>query len=635
MKGMFKPRVALAIALLLMACTGLTFYRQRTRQSISADTILLLLPDALSENDIQVQVWLDAAREEGLHLRPVHDSTLLDPMFQTQSVGLIVPDEIHREANDALIGALHRYVEQGGKLMVVYDACTWDLHDHYATHASRLSDLVGVDYALYDRFGTESIVSGKVWGTSAAMRALAIPPGSYIPEKQKLPAPASPLRQVALHSGARQQPDRQVLAGYLYGELEYPSFQTAGAFHGHTFLQSETGIVAGEARHGAGDVLFVNLPLGYLVTRTDGLLLHSFLRYFAIGMLRVPFLASVPDGVGGLVMNWHIDAESALKPMAALRRAGIFAHGPFSTDFTTGPDVDEFRDGKGLDLSGNAEAQSWVRFLLEHGDEVGSHGGWIHNYFGKNVSDENEGSFTRYLSMNLDSLKTVSNRPIEEYSAPMGNQPSWVTHWLEKNHVVAYYFSGDAGMGPTRVYRDKGREGDQIWAFPILHFGTEACLEEMSFDSVPSVKVRNWLFDVVDFAARSHQARLIYSHPIGAIGYIKVLQSWFEHADALASEREFHWYTMTGLAEFLNSRQELTWTFERAGSGLQLNARHPRSLAHQAWMFPDDQYQQPRVIEGSADIRDQDGYWIAAVKDGKRLKLGIQERQTGTNPVAP
>src|SRR5579884_1253636 len=316
---MFQPKLALAMALILIICAAAFMYR---------------------EKDPHVQLWLDAAEEEGLHLRIVRDSALLDPMFQMRSSGLIVPDQVHRQANDALIGAIHRYVEQGGNLMLVYDACTWDLRDRYAGNASRLSDLAGVDYALYDRFGTESITSGSIWGTTAAMRLLAIPPGSFAPAKVQ--PESSPLRKIALHSSDSTQEDRQKLVGYLYGDLDYPSFQTAGEFRGKTLLQSDTGLVAGESQHGAGRVLFVNLPLGYLVTRTDGMLLHSFLRYFAEHMLRLPYLATVPDGIGGVVMNWHIDAASALKPMATLRSAGIFDKGRFSADLTAGPDVDEF-----------------------------------------------------------------------------------------------------------------------------------------------------------------------------------------------------------------------------------------------------------------------------------------------------
>jgi len=630
---MFQPKLATAMALILITCAAAFMYRDKDRQPSSMDTISLLLPDSMDEKDPHVQLWIDAAQEEGLHLRVVRDSALLDPMFQMRSAGLILPDQLHRQANDALVGAIHRYVEQGGHLMIVYDACSWDLNDRYAAGTSRLSDLAGVDYALYDRFGTESITSGSIWGTKYAMRLLAIPPGSFSPAKVQ--RDNSPLRKVALRSSEPNTEDREKLVGYLYGDLDYPSFQTAGEFRGKALLQSDTGLIAGESRHGSGKVLFVNLPLGYLVTRTDGMLLHSFLRYFAVQMLRLPSLATVPDGMGGVVMNWHIDAASALKPMATLRAAGIFDQAKFSADLTAGPDVDEFHDGHGLNLEKNKVARGWVQFLLQHGDEVGSHGGWIHNYFGKNLSDSNEDSFERYLKLNKQAVEGAAQRKVTEYSAPLGNQPAWVTTWLEKHGIVAYYFTGDAGMGPTRVYRDRGREGEKIWAFPILHFGQEASMEEMHMDSVPDSAVRDWLLEIANFTSDLHTVRLVYSHPIGATRYIPALHAWFDRTHELASEQRFHWYTMSQIANFLNARQEVNWEIENENGQLLMKASHPTTLEHQAWMFPDDGYDQPRISEGTADVHDQDGYWIVAAKDCKHLKLRVTERQAGnTNPQA-
>jgi hypothetical protein len=631
--AMFKPKPVLAVVLILLTCAAAVVYRDRNRAAVSADTILLLLPDSADEKDPQVQVWIDAAEEEGFHLRTVRDSALLDPMSEMHSAGLIVPDEVHRQANDAVIGALHRYVDQGGKLMIVYDACTWDLHDRYAGHASRLSDLAGVDYALYDRFGTESIATGNIWGTSTAMQELTIPPGAYSSSNAR--EKSSPLRKVSLQSGRARADGREVLVGYLYGELDYPSFQTEGTFEGKTLLQSTTGLVAGENKHGIGDVLFVNLPLGYLETRTDGMLLHSFLRYFALNMLHVPYLANVPDGIGGVVMNWHIDAASALKPMAILRKAGIFDSGPFSADMTAGPDVDEFHDGKGLNLQDNPTARFWVRFLLQHGDEVGSHGGWIHNYFGKHLSDTNENSFEKYLVLNKETIENAAGRSVSEYSAPLGNQPTWVTGWLEKNGVVAYYFTGDSGMGPTRVYRERGREGEKIWAFPILHFGLQASFEEMDMESVSQNDVRTWLMNVADFASHLHLIRLVYSHPIGATHYLDALRQWCRHAHELEADRRFRWYTMSQVANFLNARQEVTWEMENRAANSVLSAKHPRTLEHQAWMFSDTKYDKPQILAGSAEVRDQDGYWIVAASNCKRLKVKLAERQAGnTNSQA-
>ncbi len=62
-----------------------------------------------------------------------------------------------------------------------------------------------------------------------------------------------------------------------------------------------------------GSVLFVNIPLGYLEGYTDGLPLHAFIKYFASRVLSLPYLMPVPDGVGGIVLDWRVDSNAAIK----------------------------------------------------------------------------------------------------------------------------------------------------------------------------------------------------------------------------------------------------------------------------------------------------------------------------------
>ena len=153
--------------------------------------------------------------------------------------------------------------------------------------------------------------------------------------------------------------------------------------------------------------------------------------------------------------------------------------------------------------------------------------------------------------------------------------------------------------------------------------------------SIPEAAIHNWLINVADFTSREHVIRLVYSHPLGASRYIQTLQTWFDHTRQLAGEGRFRWYTMKQVANFLNDRQEVTWSIQHRGGDSVLSASHPRTLERQAWMFPDSTYSKPRVTKGSADIRDQDGYWIVAAKDCKHLDVSVAERRTGnTNPQA-
>lgn len=624
-KGAKYVCVAVLAPLLLFAF-GYMHRSERATNGGGADTLLLLLPDAVDSDSLAVQEWLDAASEEGLHLQPIHDSEFLDPLSTIHAAGVILPDQLHRTANDVLIGELYRYVHDGGNLMVVYDACTYDLNGRFPPGDSRLSALVGVRYALYDLYETATMESAQVTGTSAAMREIGIPPGSFVPmTKTGDGGKLGRWRPVAERDASNSQ---FAFAAYQYGDIDYPLFRTLGDFDGTVLLRSKRGLAAGYRQEERGQVLFVNLPLGYLASRTDGLLLHSFLHFFGVHMLGLPCLASVPDGVGGLVFNWHIDARSSLKPLKMLADEGIFDHGKFSVHFTAGPDVDAFGDHKGLDVPHDAEVQKWIHYLLARGDEIGSHGGWIHNYFGGQVTDKNEGEFEKYLTLNKDALEHVSGTRMTEYSAPVGNQPAWVTRWLERNGFVAYYFTGDAGLGPTRVYRNDERDGSNIWGFPILHMGKEASLEEMGFDDVPISAVRDWLLAVTDFTVRQHEARLVYTHPYGAERFFGTLRTWLDNANAIEKEGRFHWYTMTELAGFLNQRALVRWTLLHKSDGtVTLRASHPKTLAHQTWTFPQEYYGDARVVEGKATVRVEDGMVIVAAGDSRELTAELTLRR--------
>ena len=611
--------IALLAPVLVYATADFVQRYRSSTPSNGMDTLLLLLPDEVDPATSAVREWLDAADEEGFHLVPVHDSDFLNPLSRVHASGVIVPDQLHRSANDVLIAELYRYVREGGNLMVVYDAGTWDLNGRFLPGESRLSSLVGVNYALYDRYGTATMGPEQVIGTASAMQELGIPPGSYaeVDSSGKL----ARWQPVAERS---ENDDRYGFATYLYGAVDYPVFRTLGNFDGEVLLRSKHGLAAGYRQEQLGHVLYVNLPLGYLDSRTDGLLLHSFLHFFAFRMAGLPYLASVPDGVGGLVFNWHIDARSSLRPLKKLADAGVFDQGKFSVHFTAGPDVDAIGDRKGLDIAHDPEAQKWIHYLQARGQVIGSHGGWIHNYFGYKVSDSNEEEFEKYLVMNRDAIEQVTGTRVTEYSAPVGNHPEWVTRWLEKNGFLAYYFTGDAGLGPTRVYRGSERDAS-IWAFPILHMGKEASLEEMGFDDVQTEAVRDWMLAVTDYTVRQHTARLIYAHPFGAERFFPTLRVWLDNADALAKQGRFRWYTMTGLAQFLNQRELVRWSIEQTVSGkVVVEASHPASLTGQTWVFPSARYRNPQVLKGEGAIRVQDDMIFVSAGKGRELKFELQ-----------
>jgi len=611
-----KNRAAIAgpIILCVLAVAVWLAVRARSRSQADADRIILLVPDDASFSDPGVTVWLDAASEEGLHVVPVRDSSYLRPLTDERiCAGVILPDSIHVRASDLLVSAIHEYVASGGHLMLVYDAATKSSQGFYSSDRSRLSDLAGVDYAFYKALGAGMIQSGEVSGAIPVMDELGVPPGKYFPFEKT--------------SGSKGDEPQAQLRRYQFGQLDYPSFVTSGNYDGKVLLRSGAGIAAGYRAYGKGSVLFVNLPVAFLAENTDGLPLHAFLKYFAEHVLALPHLLAVPDAVGGIVLDWHVDSNAAIRSLQAVTTWPIMRQGPYSIDVTAGPDAHEAGDGQGFDVLHNPVSRRLVLQLLDRGNEIGSHGGWIHDYFSAHVDTDPPEQMEKYLALNKAALEEVTGRPVVEYSAPSGNQPEWVTHWLEAHGFVAYYFTGDTGMGPTVGYRDSHRAGQDIWAFPIVHLDRAASFEEMARESVPLPVVEQWLDLLTSFVVAHRQVRLAYFHPPGILPYRRVVNDWLKRTGKLRSQGQFRWYTMAQIAKFLNSRRKVNWRWTERDGLARLEASDPTSLSHFAWKIPAERYGEPGLTRGSAEIVKASDGWIVVAGEGNQLE--VQAKVTG------
>lgn len=606
---MKKWRWTIAGILVLLLVGIFWSWRAHGHTENSADRLLLLVPDGVSFDDPRVTVWLDAASEEGLHIVPIRDSEFVRPFFgEPDCAGLILPDSIHQRASDYLIAAVRRYVRAGGRLMLVYDAAILSAEGRYAPGGSRLADLAGVDYAFYDRLQDQAIRWGGISSNIEVIRQLNIPPGKYYPFQSDAGTPGSGNFPVQLRR-------------YLYGDLQYPSYVTADNYSGNVLMRSGAGIAAGEHDYRKGSVLFVNMPLGYLKANTDGLLLHAFLKYFAGRFLSLPYLMPVPDGVGGMVLNWHVDSNAAIRPLQKMASWSLMQQGPYSIHITAGPDAMTPGDHDGFDANHNPIGQDFIRKHSARGDAIGSHGGWIHDYFAAHADKDDPKSLEKYLTLNNDALQKVTGKRVVEYSAPHGNQPKWVTDWLEKHGFVAYYFTGNTGMAPTQGYRDGVREGQNLWAFPILHLNKAAAFEEMQEEHYSNLEVEHWLEAVANFTADHHSVRLVYFHPPGVIPYQDVVEHWMEETGRLQSEGRFHWYTMTGLATFLNARKQVKWAASTHAGRITISASHPESLEHETWWLPATRFSQPVITRGSARVSRENAAWMVISGSGTELQF--------------
>ena len=701
--------------------------------------LMLLLPDNQNMADPGVMAWVDAASELGVRIQPITDAQFLALGDAARDfAGLILPDGLHVQATDALLAAVKTYTEQGGRSMLVFDfGALTTLSDGtpvYPIPKSRLSDMAGVDYVMYEALRDKTTGLGPVTATRNTLRSLLVPPGKSLPfaglaastsTTSTTTAPLLSAAQISSESalylpvgvkdaggvqgfdpqqysqmsyakssdrGVRKTSGRQVqidlgrafqapslpfvtqpvrdstlgtamstdttvrsaellaadqpleaYSGYLLGPLIYPTYVTQGEFGGLPgqkvlATSPQFGLVAGVNPVGAGQVLFVNLPLTYLKGRTDALMMHGYLNYFVREVLDLPHLSAMPNGVGGMTFDWHLDAKAAQAPTGALIKLKVFSDPKalFSIEMTAGPDAIVAGDRLGWNLARNKTAQNYLKTFKATGHSVGSHGGWNHDFYGLNVSETNElgstggacvntqlrlDNFMQCLVLNRRDVDAAIGVKSRSYSSPEGNNPLWSMNWHEQQGVVSTYFAGHTGLGGTRQYREGRLLNPGLWVFPVTPAGLYATYEEFQDYNVPQSEVIAWKREMIDFGVTHNTSRMIYAHPPGAYLWRNVLLDMLSYAKSKGPQ--FAWYTMERLADFMNRRLQVTWSQSLdTGTGQTVfTASHPQSLQEMVWRLPKSRFvQAPVIVSGSATVDSSDArFWLVKAQGGTQL----------------
>ena len=652
MKALFNGwlvlrRIDAAIVLLVMLAGSLTACSNQGKSEVpriayafsplepsDPGVLLMLVTNDQVLTSPEITAWVDAASEEGVRLQAITDKQFI--ALGTNALayaGLVLPDQSHRLADHVLVWAIRNYTAAGGRTMLVFDFAALEPgsfnRQFYSEPRSRLSSVAGVDYILYDELGDRTTASGPVVATRDTLRDVLVPPGKSIPYTPPPSSAATAMPQVA-PLGSNSDTSGSVLhaySGYMRGNLSYPSFTTRGEFQGTVLARSpQHGIVAGVRSFGLGKVLFVNLPLTYLKLQTDALPLHGYLRYFIDHVVAMARLSPMPNGVAGLTLNWHLDSMAAQNPSLELERIGVFDHGPFSIDITAGPDTIEFDDGLGWDLNNNPVAQALLQRLDKKGHSIGSHGGWIHDHYGGNATEENADEFLPFLKLNRAAVERALGHPQRSYSAPQGNNPIWAMNWLEQQGVVSAYLTGHTGMGPTRHYRDGQLHNPGMWIFPVTPLGRHAVFEEFAYHKIPQQEIVAWYHDMIDFAVERNTSRLIYMHPPWAYEWRGVVMELLNYAKGKGEER-FRWYTAERLADFMTLRQGVQWSEQRDPTGVRrFSASHPTSLREMVWILPKSAYPlSPDIVTGSGSVTAEGAYWRIKAGDGSKLEFTAKQ----------
>ena len=450
----------------------------------------------------------------------------------------------------------------------------------------------------------------------------------------------------------------QAISGYIYGPLGYFHYVTTGAFPGTVYLSSpEHGLVAGQRAYGSGQVLFVNLPLGYFKAwGTDSAPMQGFLNLFARDLVGVSTLSVQPRGKGGLIYNWHVDdgddLNSDVKDLLNMKKDNPLESGPFSIHFTAGPDVITPGDGNGMDLVNNKKSQDLVKKLAKlkgnsHNDndddnnnddgngpfhEFGSHGGWIHDFWGLNATEANVPDLTSLLQKNFDAIEKVIGRKLREYSSPVGNTPRWAVRWLENRGVVAMYLVGDVGSGMVRSWRRVApdlvptRLANKLWTSPVTPLGKYATFEEFDAFGITDAVSGQWLLDLQSFAINARTNRLFYNHPPGALAHLNPITTLLKRAASQQSQGRFNWYTMTQLADFSQRRIQTSWSTSPWSGYTSYTASNASGLGDVTWLLPKSHFSSPVITWGSGSVSSDSKNWIITAEGGTQLQFLTTEQ---------
>jgi len=247
-----------------------------------------------------IDAYQSVLTEEGVPWQSVEIFKLIKTPVEKTSKNIpaiIFPDRLLQHMPEESVEWIKNYLAQGGSVAVIYDpGVKKGRKGNMYRDRGLLSDVVGLNYITFNPYKEKSYTSGRIkFNTRSDADFFGIPPGKLT--------------------------DSFVLSGYVYGEMKYPVARTHNtnvAGRGTVFAEALT--TDGERypaimlnQYGQGNVLYANMPLGYLKAFSDDLPLRAFLRTFLFQIVKMPHLVNTYQGGGQLVINRHADSNGEWK----------------------------------------------------------------------------------------------------------------------------------------------------------------------------------------------------------------------------------------------------------------------------------------------------------------------------------
>ncbi|MCP4632056.1 MAG: hypothetical protein GY855_03945 [candidate division Zixibacteria bacterium] len=577
-----------------------TIWRAETVSKYELKVLLVSNPLLEDEYNHIIEAYKSVFEEEGIPFEFVKPSWLIsqdaDDVIKS-CPAIIFPDGVCQTLPEDIENWVDSYLEANGNVAIIFDAGTKHIDGLYNKDIP-FHRAIGINYNLYDSLQIKSHVN-------AYIRFKDINSAEYF---------QIPYGKVS---------DSLILSGYKYGRLLYPiarvecdnSFDT-NSIYAYAIKGNEEYPVISLNKRFNGNVLYINLPLGYLKSHSDDLPLRSIMRTFLFKITHLPHLINTPDGKGGLVINWHIDwNEDRIDGIPFMLKNGYFRKNlEYSIHITAGDFTNYPGDKLGFDACGIGK--NTVKAILRYG-KIGSHGGWGHNWFSGNIMNQafGEVEIEKYIKENKECLESIGGYPLLEYSAPNGVYPQPLnTRILEKLGFTCYYSTGDTGSMPNRTFIDKKMVSNYITAFPVLPLGESATLYEMNANNVHYSDVYAWLMNTVSYVRDNRTIRLIYSHSYDVpSNYPQTFKKFIDVVDKESTDGSLNIKSMSYFAEFLQRFLKTDYRFVSTETGMEINVRNPEGLSGIAIAIPKLNFIKP-VVTG-VDIEEDNDYYYLILKE--------------------
>jgi len=582
------------------------YTKQMQREQNTGNKVKVLLVYNRNQQSDILKAYESVLEEEGVPFELIKNQELilLSPKKTAQNIpAVIFPENINKFIENGTGSWLSNYVKSGGKAALVYDVNTKKRDGTYKISSTYLDRLIGINMAFYakDKHKDKSLSYGKVhFKNMKSAQYFEIPAGKL-------------------------DGDLYVV-GYQYGRLTYPviSVNTLATAKGQTLYASdEKGRpVIVKTQVGKGAFLYVNLPLGYLKGRSDDMMLRNIMKTFLLKISQVPHIVSAPNAKGTLVLNWHIDSqvEHTILPWN-IEHNNIRKDLNQSFHITAGPFRDKPNDKLGFDVAGK-KGRELVKKLMKYG-KIGSHGGWAHNWFAKNIESGKFGKadIKKYIKMNNEALEKITGYKITEYSAPVGVFPPIENvEVLKELGMNTYYYTGDTGSAPNRTFFNGKMLSDTIITFPIMSFGKSASMKEFTDNNISKETVSKYYKEFIDYLVENRIVRLYYLHSYDIHDY-DYKKEWKEFMDGV--EKNVHTgslqtRTLTDIRAFLLRLIHTESQYKISDKGLEMSFSNPSSLNELVVAMPKkigDKY----IKAAKSYEQDEDYYYIPLQKNKKKI----------------